>query len=114
MGLDSCVGLYRSAARESEPALQTLKGAPVLFSLEVKEDGSMKDYVTCPGCEVDVVLPEHTVLGEIVKCQGCSVEFEVLSLGPFIPGFEGLERWRGSQSQVPSSFLRGASARYLV
>ena len=114
LGLDSRVGLYQLAAKVSAPALQTLKGAPVSFSLEVGEDESMKDHVTCPACEVDVVLPDHTLLGEIVKCPNCGVEFEVLSLGPFIPGFLGPENWVGSQPRVPGSSVRGASAGHLV
>ena len=74
----------------------------------------MKDYVTCPACEVNVALPDHTLLGEIVKCPQCGIEFEVLSLGPFIPGFQGLENWGGPPSQLPGSSVRGASGSYLV
>jgi lysine biosynthesis protein LysW len=73
----------------------------------------MKDYVTCPRCKADVALPGHTMLGELVKCSECGVEFEVLSLGPFIPDSEAMEPWEKPHNQVPvSPFL--ASARYSV
>ena len=74
----------------------------------------MKDYVTCPGCKADVALPDHTLLGELVKCSVCGLEFEVLSLGPFIPDLEGMENnWEEPHYQVTvSPFL--ASARYPV
>jgi lysine biosynthesis protein LysW len=84
-----------------------------LFSHDLKEDESMEDYVTCPACEVDVVLPDHTLLGELVKCSRCGAQFEVLSLGPFIPSFQGKENWGGPQSQVPGSSAHAASAGYL-
>lgn len=73
----------------------------------------MKDYVTCPGCKVDVALPGHTLLGELVKCSACRFEFEVLSLGPFIPDLDGMHNWEEPQYQLPvSSFL--PPARYPV
>jgi lysine biosynthesis protein LysW len=73
----------------------------------------MKDYVTCPECKADVALPGHTLLGELVKCSACGVEFEVLSLGPFVPDLEGMENWEEPHYQVTvSPFL--ASARYPV
>ena len=71
----------------------------------------MRDYVTCPGCKADVALPDHTLLGELVKCPACGVEFEVLSLGPFIPNLERVENW-GEPQVLVSPFL--ASARYPV
>jgi lysine biosynthesis protein LysW len=70
----------------------------------------MKDHVTCPGCKIDVALPDHTLLGEIVKCLACGVETEILSLGPFIPNLERVENWGEFRHQSPVSPLP-ASAR---
>ncbi len=73
----------------------------------------MKDYVTCPGCKVDVALPGHTLLGELVACSDCDIQFEVLSLGPFIPDLGRIENWEEPQYQVTvSPFL--ASAKHPV
>jgi hypothetical protein len=51
----------------------------------------MREYVTCPGCKVDIALSDHTLLGEVVKCLACGHQTEVRSLGPFIPNLEGVE-----------------------
>jgi len=72
----------------------------------------MNDYVTCPGCKVDVALPGHTLLGELVKCSECSVEFEIRSLGPFIPDLGEMENWEKPYYRVTvSPFLASASYR---
>jgi lysine biosynthesis protein LysW len=63
----------------------------------------MEYYVTCPACQTDVSLPNHTVLGEIVKCPGCGVGIEILSLSPFIPDAAALEDWRETQYKIPGS-----------
>jgi lysine biosynthesis protein LysW len=66
----------------------------------------MKDYVTCPGCKVDIALSDHTLLGELVKCLACGNETEVRSLGPFIPNLEGVEgRSRGSSHETHMRFM---------
>ena len=70
----------------------------------------MQDYVTCPGCKVDVALPVHTLLGQLVACSDCGVKFEVLSLGPFIPDLGAIENWEEPKYRVTvSSFLSSAS-----
>jgi lysine biosynthesis protein LysW len=66
----------------------------------------MGDYVTCPGCKIDIALPDYTLLGEIVKCLVCGVETEVLSLGPFIPNLGGVEsRSRASSHKTHTKFM---------
>lgn len=60
----------------------------------------MEDYVTCPGCKYDVVLPRYTVLGEIVRCPGCGHEIEILSLGPFIPNSTASSNWGERQRRL--------------
>jgi lysine biosynthesis protein LysW len=66
----------------------------------------MENYVTCPECKVNIALPDHTLLGEIVKCLGCGVETEVLSLGPFIPNLDGVESSsRGFSHKTHTKFM---------
>ena len=36
----------------------------------------------CPECEAPVNLPEDTVEGEIIACEGCDTELEVLGVEP--------------------------------
>lgn len=70
----------------------------------------MKDYVTCPGCKVDMALPGHTLLGELVECSECCVRFEVLSLGPFIPDLDGTHNWEEPKYHLTvSQYLPSAS-----
>lgn len=70
----------------------------------------MEDFVTCPGCKNDVTLPNHTVLGEIVKCPGCGLGIEILSLGPFIPGSAASAQWGKPRYQIPGSPFPGSKS----
>jgi alpha-aminoadipate carrier protein LysW len=36
----------------------------------------------CPACGAGVALPEGAVLGEVLACDHCGVELEVISLDP--------------------------------
>ncbi len=38
--------------------------------------------VLCPECEAQLTLPAGLMAGEIVVCQDCGVELEVLSVNP--------------------------------
>ncbi len=38
--------------------------------------------ITCPVCDIEVTVPEHSRLSEIVECADCSSELEILSLDP--------------------------------
>jgi lysine biosynthesis protein LysW len=73
----------------------------------------MEDYVTCSGCKSDVALPRHTVLGEIVKCPGCGLGIEILSLGPFIPDSAVPEDWGEPRYETLSSSF-SKQGRYLL
>ncbi|MCP3918222.1 MAG: lysine biosynthesis protein LysW [bacterium] len=37
---------------------------------------------TCPECDADVSIPEDAMQGEIVACDDCAAELEVLQLEP--------------------------------
>ncbi len=37
---------------------------------------------TCPECDGTVTLPSDAIEGEIIRCDDCGVELEVLSLEP--------------------------------
>ncbi len=36
----------------------------------------------CPECGADVTLPDDAVDGEIIQCEECGVDLEVLGLNP--------------------------------
>ncbi len=38
----------------------------------------------CPECAAEVVLADDVVEGEIVTCEECEVELEVMSLSPVV------------------------------
>ncbi len=37
---------------------------------------------TCPECDADVQIPEDAMQGEIVACDDCGAELELLALEP--------------------------------
>ena len=38
--------------------------------------------IKCPDCKEEVSVPEDTEVGEILECQNCGAEMEVVSLEP--------------------------------
>ncbi|RMF27439.1 MAG: lysine biosynthesis protein LysW [Chloroflexi bacterium] len=36
----------------------------------------------CPECEAEITLPDDVLVGEIVVCDECGVELEVIALDP--------------------------------
>lgn len=38
---------------------------------------------TCPVCDADVELPADPVVGELLTCDDCGCELEILALDPF-------------------------------
>lgn len=36
----------------------------------------------CPDCEETVIIPDDTEIGDIIECQNCGSEMEVISLNP--------------------------------
>lgn len=36
----------------------------------------------CPDCQATVSVPEGTEVGEIIECQNCGAEMELVSLKP--------------------------------
>lgn len=37
---------------------------------------------TCPECDAEVEMPEDVMAGEIVECEDCGAELEVISIAP--------------------------------
>ena len=50
---------------------------------------------TCPECDGQLMIPDDAIQGEIVPCQDCGAELEVLSLNPVEVGLapEVQEDW---------------------
>lgn len=42
----------------------------------------MNDKVVCPDCKSEIKLTEETMVGDIVECQECGTEVEIISLKP--------------------------------
>ncbi len=40
----------------------------------------------CPVCDAEVAISEDPVEGELLECQECGVELEILALGPITLG----------------------------
>ena len=40
--------------------------------------------VTCPVCEADVEVADDVVVGEILECEDCSTELEIISIIPLV------------------------------
>jgi len=38
----------------------------------------------CPECDAKVMLPEPVRLSEIIECQDCRIELEVITLDPVV------------------------------
>lgn len=41
-----------------------------------------KPNITCTDCGVEIVLETNLEVGDIVECQECGTEMEILSLNP--------------------------------
>ena len=39
-------------------------------------------YAVCPGCNEEIYLPKRPQLGDIVTCEGCENELQVVSTNP--------------------------------
>ena len=46
------------------------------------QDASADGASACPACGAAIALPEDPILGEVVWCDACGAELEVLSLSP--------------------------------
>jgi alpha-aminoadipate carrier protein LysW len=42
----------------------------------------MNEKITCPDCGAEIVKNEDIAVGDIVECQECGTEVEILSLEP--------------------------------
>ncbi len=42
----------------------------------------MNEKVICPDCKSEIKLIEGTMVGDILECQECGTEVEILSLNP--------------------------------
>ncbi len=42
----------------------------------------MNEKVVCPDCKSEIKLTEETMVGDIVECQECGTEVEIISLKP--------------------------------
>lgn len=38
--------------------------------------------IPCPACGLDVVIPADPMLGEVLFCEACGAELEIISLDP--------------------------------
>jgi alpha-aminoadipate carrier protein LysW len=42
----------------------------------------MNEKVICPDCKAEIKLMEDVMVGDIVECEKCGTEVEILSLNP--------------------------------
>jgi len=42
----------------------------------------MTKTIQCPDCEEPVVIPDDSQTGEIIECQNCAAEMEIVSTNP--------------------------------
>lgn len=42
----------------------------------------MTKIVECPDCKEPIIIPDDNEVGEIVDCQNCGAEVEIISLNP--------------------------------
>ena len=42
----------------------------------------MNEKVVCPDCKSEIKLTEETIVGDIVECEECGTEVEIISLNP--------------------------------
>jgi alpha-aminoadipate carrier protein LysW len=46
------------------------------------QDADVPVLAACPACGAAVDLPEDPVLGEVIWCDGCGAELEIMALEP--------------------------------
>ena len=42
----------------------------------------MTKTVNCPDCEETIIIPDDGQVGEILECQNCGAEVEIVSVNP--------------------------------
>lgn len=42
----------------------------------------MNEKVICPDCKNEIILAEEVMVGDIIECDKCGTEVEILSLNP--------------------------------
>lgn len=42
----------------------------------------MNEKIVCPDCQAEINLVEEVMVGDIVECEECGTEVEILSLNP--------------------------------
>ena len=42
----------------------------------------MNEKITCPDCKTEIKLTKEVIVGDIVECDECGTEVEILSLKP--------------------------------
>jgi len=42
----------------------------------------MTKTVKCPDCEEPVIIPDDAQVGEIIECNNCAAEMEIISINP--------------------------------
>jgi len=42
----------------------------------------MTKTIRCPDCEETVIIPDDAQVGDLIECQNCGAEMEIISLGP--------------------------------
>ncbi|MCD6225901.1 lysine biosynthesis protein LysW [bacterium] len=38
--------------------------------------------IRCPDCQQQITLPQNVVVGDIIECENCGTELEVVRLNP--------------------------------
>jgi len=51
--------------------------------IDVREAAAMSQ---CPVCEADVVISDDPIEGELLECEECGTELEILALDPVMLG----------------------------
>jgi len=46
------------------------------------QDSASSEPTVCPACGAPIGLPEDPILGEVMWCDACGAELEVMSLQP--------------------------------
>lgn len=42
----------------------------------------MTKTIQCPDCENVIIVPDDAQVGDLVECENCGNEFEIISLSP--------------------------------
>lgn len=42
----------------------------------------MTKTIQCPDCDEAVIIPDDAMVGDMVECQNCATEMEVISVTP--------------------------------